>query len=371
LGAALDPRRNSINALRLSFALLILLLHCTTLSGALDEMPSLIFDDTLGTYALSGFFVMSGYLIIASRLSSPGFGNYMWRRVLRMYPAWIASLALVGLALGPLSSLIAGSASYDWDSGLSYITRNLTLAVRQWGVLGTLGDVPVVGTWNFSAWTLFYEFGLWIGMGLLVTFWPRRHLTWGAWLGFAMFTAVKVADLISTGRSGGYSTNTTGEPTQHGLVLTIAEPLSRLGIFFMAGALLYLYRDRVRLRPALLVVCAVVSAVLAVVGWFHTFAALPFAYVIMYAASSSRFARVNYPDDYSYGVYIYAFPITQVIATYSVFQHHLPLPLFMLIVTALTFPLAWLSWHYLEKPALSLKKISLKRRRAVDRESVA
>jgi len=55
--------------------------------------------------------------------------------------------------------------------------------------------------------------------------------------------------------------------------------------------------------------------------------------------------------DYSYGVYIYAFPVQQLAVTAG-FDGPLPNGLATILVVL---PLAALSWHLVEKPALNLK----------------
>jgi peptidoglycan/LPS O-acetylase OafA/YrhL len=357
LGEALDARRNSINAIRLFFCVSILLLHCVPLSGH-GTMPKWIFADTLGTYALSGFFALSGYLITSSRSSSRSTRDYLWRRVLRIYPAWVASLLFVAVVTGPLSFALQGKSGYNWNSAFHYVIDNLLLILRALTVEGTLLDTPIKGVWNFSAWTLFYEFALWVGMALLFFIFRGRWLNAGMWLGLATFTAIKLASQIEAGT---LVVAPAGEATfdehRSQSVLTLLEPLARLGIFFMAGAILYVYRDRVRMVGAWALAALGLSAALAVVGLFHTFAALPWAYLIVWCATSPRFGRVNYPDDYSYGMYIYAYPVTQLVAVFAL-AHPMPLPVFMLIATVITAPVAWLSWHALEKPAMKLKRLT-------------
>lgn len=347
------------------FALSVLFGHALPLGGYMVGMPKLFFHDELPTYALAGFFVMSGYLIAASRLASGSFWDYIWRRLLRMYPAWIASLLLVGLILAPLSLRIEGKSGYDWSSGLSYIGTNFFLKLIQLDVTWTLQDVPVAGVWNFSAWTLFYEFTLWVGMGLLVTILGRRYLHIGVYLGLAFFTAIKVLDRFvvdySASNFGAADTaaKKAAEAQASGFDSLIAsiEPLARLGIFFMAGALLFVYRDKVKLVPAVVWACFGLCVFLGVIGWFHVFAALPFAYVVMYLGISPRLSRINYPDDYSYGLYIYAFPLTQILATIAL-EHPMPVWVFLPLCFIVTAPLAWLSWHLLEKQAMKLKRLT-------------
>ncbi|KRC65753.1 hypothetical protein ASE12_13895 [Aeromicrobium sp. Root236] len=365
LGQALDPRRNSINAIRMFFALSVLFGHALPLGGYMTGMPKLFFDDEIPTYALAGFFVMSGYLIAASRLASRSFWDYIWRRLLRMYPAWIASLLLVGVVLGPISRMIEGKSGYDWTSGIDYIVYNLGLKLIQLNITGTLDDVPVAGVWNFSAWTLFYEFTLWVGMGLLLTILGRRYLHIGVYLGLVFFTLVKVLDrFVVTYSSSNYGAEDTAakkiaeaNASSFDSLVASFEPLARLGIFFMAGAILYLHRDKVKLVPAVAWACLALCVGLGVIGWFHVFAALPFAYVVMYLGSSPRLSRVNYPDDYSYGVYIYAFPVTQILATIAL-DHPMPVWVFLPLCFIVTAPLAFVSWHLLEKQAMKLKRLT-------------
>lgn len=367
LGEALDSRHNSVNAIRLAFAASIIVLHATVLGGYMSEMPTLIFQDSLGTYALAGFFVISGYMITASRLSSRSFHDYLWRRLVRLYPAWIASFALVAVVLGPLSLVLQSRAvsGYDWSSAMGYVYKNLIFILKQVNVEGTIQNVPYPNVWNFSAWTVFYEFTLWMGIGVLVLIAPKRLLKPAIIAGFVVFTVFKVVDKVVVGPSQS-STNNTGRPgaTIEPGLWTMIEPLARLGIFFLAGALLYMYRDKVKLSRLALWICVAVSAVLAVVGYFHVFAALPWGYVIMYAGTSKRFARVNYPNDYSYGTYIYAYPITQIWAVVNL-DHPMPFWLFATLCVVTTAPIAWASWHVLEKPAMSLKRLTAGRDKAI------
>lgn len=373
LGEALNSRKNSVNAIRLAFAGSIIVLHAMPLGGYVDEMPRFFFHDTIGTYMLAGFFAISGYMITASRLASHNFGDYLWRRLLRIYPAWIAAFVLVAVVLGPLSLVIEGRSvsSYDWGSAWGYVWKNLLFVLKQIDITGTIGDVPFPGVWNYSAWTLAYEFILWMCIGLLVVIVPKRLLKAGIIAGLVAFTAIKVYDKMTVDLSQYGTTNNLRasdaiDPTLVNTLLMMVEPGARLGVFFFAGSVLYVYRDKVTLNRIVLWACVAVSFVLAIVGWFHVLAGLPFAYVIMYLGTSTRFARVNFPNDYSYGTYIYAYPVTQVLALANL-QLASPMPswLFCTLAVLATAPLAWASWHVLEKPAMSLKRLTAGKDKAI------
>ena len=81
--------------------------------------------------------------------------------------------------------------------------------------------------------------------------------------------------------------------------------------------------------------------------------AIPFAYGLLWlgAVLPVRLGSVN---DLSYGTYIYAFPVQQLLAVAGA---HTVLGYwgFATVALLVTLVLAWLSWHLVEKPTLRLK----------------
>ena len=93
LGAAFDPRNNSLNALRLVFASMVIVSHAWPLGG-FGRDPQ-IGGIAVGRWAVAGFFVISGYLIASSRGRTP-FLTFLWRRFLRIFPGlWVCLLVTV------------------------------------------------------------------------------------------------------------------------------------------------------------------------------------------------------------------------------------------------------------------------------------
>ena len=69
-----------------------------------------------------------------------------------------------------------------------------------------------------------------------------------------------------------------------------------------------------------------------------------------------RFTRWTEKTDLSYGIYLYAFPVQQVIASFPSLRHA---GLNILIAPPVTAGLAWLSWHFVEKPFLRMKNLKM------------
>lgn len=100
LGKPFNARRNGMNLVRLVLASSVVFHHSFPLLGR-GEGPVLA-GDLIGGWAVIGFFCLSGYLITASRRSK-GFGEYLLLRVARIYPGFIACLAVTAFILAPIA----------------------------------------------------------------------------------------------------------------------------------------------------------------------------------------------------------------------------------------------------------------------------
>ena len=126
---------------------------------------------------------------------------------------------------------------------------------------------------------------------------------------------------------------------------------------FAVGVAAWSYRDRIVLSWPIAGAVLVVSALAAlgpmgprVMVW--TVAAVYLSYFVAYALPNvGRF--VTRSGDASYGVYIWAFPIQQVI--YQVLGPDIGPWTMIAIATPIVWVLAQLSWHLIESPALRHK----------------
>jgi peptidoglycan/LPS O-acetylase OafA/YrhL len=328
-GERLDMSHNSLNALRLFLAALVIVSHAPPAGGF--GHPPMIGDVELGGWAVAGFFVISGWLITQSRERLP-FGKFFSRRFWRIFPAFWASLVLVAFVLSPLTAWKTHG-EYDLGEAIGYIWHNAVLHVFQPTIPGTLDGLPYTSRWNLSLWTLQWEFACYLGIGLFLVFAAVRRrsrgMVFAAWLAVTVPYAVTVA-----------------------LSLPVSQFFaqgSRLSSCFLFGAVLYEYRDRVRLTSLLAAASVVALALMAWLGVVRGFGAVPLGYLTMWLAVVLPLQQVGRRNDISYGVYVYAFPLQLTLTAFGAAS--LGLAGYTALSVAAVVPVAWLSWRLIEKPA--------------------
>ena len=335
LAEAFDPRHNSLNALRLVFAIAVIVSHAWPLGG-FGADPR-IGDLSVGTWAVGGFFVISGYLIAASRRTT-GLTSFFGRRFLRIFPGlWVCLLAIV-VVFVPIAA-IREPGTFPPSPGhvLSFLGRNAVLLSHNYGIDGTLVTVPYSpGSWDGSIWTLFYEVSWYVVIGGLFTVSFFRRSGWAVTGAFAAVVAAHIID-AETGFTGGGR----------------ASLLVDLGAYFLAGAVLEAWAAVIPMRSLIAAGAAAVLTVSALLDQATLLAALPLAYLCLWLGIALPFQRVGRKNDISYGVYIYAFPVQQLLVLYGVAG--LGIATYLGLSILVTLPLAVLSWMLVERPAMRQK----------------
>src|SRR4051794_39258449 len=99
--------QNSFQLIRLGLAIAVLYRHSFDLLAAdhADMVMDLIPPRThLGRIALCFFMVVSGFLVTQSWLQSDGWRDFLRRRVLRVYPAFVVASVCSAFIAAPLGS---------------------------------------------------------------------------------------------------------------------------------------------------------------------------------------------------------------------------------------------------------------------------
>jgi peptidoglycan/LPS O-acetylase OafA/YrhL len=338
LAARFDPRSNSLNALRLVLASSVIVSHSWVLSGQFEQTLG-VGDQLVGDIAVDGFFAVSGFLILGSRLASRSLLDFFWRRFLRIWPAFAVVLLFVAVIAAPVSVFVLGNGSFEAASIVTYVLKNLGLVIVQPGIDGTLVGLPEVGNWNAPLWTLAFEFGCYIAIAVLVTVLPRRLVGMGLWVGLVGALAVNLVDAFTS--------------------IDLLDPLvvfGRLGAFFVAGSLAYFYRDRLPISAPVGIAAGLISAVLILVQQFGVFGGPFFAVFLLWLGIVLPLRRVGARNDISYGMYIYAYPLQLLLAI--IVGEALPAIAFTVISIVIAIPFAAASWFLVEKHAMRLKRLT-------------
>jgi peptidoglycan/LPS O-acetylase OafA/YrhL len=298
--------------------------------------------------ALYGFFVISGYLITISWRQSNGVGDFFRKRVLRIYPGFIVATLLCAVLFSPLGA----------DNPGTYFHALLNPAqvgrtVKSILLLKVL-DLPASFTHlifpevDGSIWTIQYEFICYavvaaLGLAGLLARKPIQLLLFGAVLVFTW------ADTLHP------------FPWLHNFVFPhlILEPpkdMPPLLTFFLAGMACALYRDRLTFPSAAVIGCAALFAAACFVPHGLLFA-LPFVFpylVLAFAFSNSiPLSRWGKFGDLSYGLYLYAWPVQQLLIHGARFVWN-PNVL-SLVALCICCCIAKISWELVERPCLRLK----------------
>jgi peptidoglycan/LPS O-acetylase OafA/YrhL len=341
LGEVCEGRDNNLNLIRMVAALAVLVSHAWPLTlgpGTVQPLERLL-GVPLGFLAVWVFFAVSGFLIARSFERQPTVGRWAMARILRLFPALAVVLVLTVTVLGPLVTELPLAAYLTRTETLTYVPRNLSLAFLQFDLPGVFRDQPYPGAINGSLWTLFHEVACYAGVLVLGLLGILRN-------------RVAMAVLLAGFLLAHHAVLQTGLGD---LVPGKLRALMGLALPFAAGVGLYVWRDRVRLHPAGV-------AALALLAWlgretpFHPLLlvlALSYGVFVLAHLPGAFLRRYNRLGDYSYGVYIYAFPMQQLMV--HLFQPMDPLTNIALAVPA-TLGLAVLSWTWVEKPALDLNR---------------
>lgn len=347
LGDALDTRDNALNLVRLVLALAVIFGHAFPLGGFPGFQAGPFVHAGLHGLAVHAFFAISGYLILASGLRLPT-GIYLWRRFLRIYPGFLVAVLMTAFVFAPLGGLLEPGARWEVTSAAQYVFGALDLKPSQEGVERTLVAVPWPETWNGSLWTLFYEAAAYLGIAVLVGLPLVRR---------ALPVIVPIAAVAGTLVAAFADLSALVSPLPAALADVLVTGIG-LWVPFLWGMLAFQWRDRLPARPLVVAVAALaflVLAHLAVGGILADLIAVVrtplLAYTVLGAGAVLR-SRIGQTNDLSYGMYVYAFPVQQILILLGVQQ--LGWFLTAALCALATLPFAALSWVLIEKPALAL-----------------
>jgi peptidoglycan/LPS O-acetylase OafA/YrhL len=351
VGARLEAQRGigpGFDTLRLFAATLVLLSHAFSLTDSAEPVSRLSNGQTAaGPLGVAVFFVISGFLISASFERSHGISEFAGRRALRIMPGLICVVLLTACVFGPLLSALGVESYFRHPEFHRYF---LNIVFKSEDTLpGTFVTNPHPEV-NGSLWTLKYEVLCYCTIAMLLSLKLTESLNIRILMVVVLIGALAqqlhALDRIEHIENGLYR-----------VLLTNVGNMIVLFAYFAIGAAIYLGRHRLPLNIGLAIGLAAITLVGSALGVLNML--LPFAIgylVIVFGLMKLRFAARVTRGDYSYGLYVWAFPVQQTIIQL------LPDYAFWWVNIAFALPVtlvfAAVSWHCIERPALSLIRLS-------------
>jgi peptidoglycan/LPS O-acetylase OafA/YrhL len=335
-----SPKKdNNIGFIRLAAASMVIVAHSPELIDGNEsrEVLNNIFGTlSFGALGVDIFFLMSGYLITKSCISSDNL-SYLVRRVLRIYPAYVVAYLICIVIVAPLAGGKLSAMSLMECVKVPFNALLLGLPI----VPGTFASHHHSDL-NGAMWTIRYEFKCYLLVMLV------KNL--GIYKNERLSLVLPILFLLLWGVCAIYFPfNKAYDSGLFGLLVGRPEDLMRFAFIFSCGGCFYLFRENIKYSAMGASICAigVLSAMFNKVLAEPVVAVLG-GYLLFYLAFKARKTSINRDYDISYGLYLYAWPISQLIILYF---PSVP-PIYLACATFIFGSIMGMaSWFLIEKPA--------------------
>lgn len=311
--------------LRIAAAVGVLVSHAFPLTGRKEPVSLLTGHHwNLGAFGVAVFFCVSGFLIAMSADRTNSVLRFTEKRLLRILPALFVVVFLSVFVLGPLLTT---------ENIRSYFSHLLT-----WRYLGLAFFLPSTGylpgvfesnlfprAVNGSLWTLRYEIACYAILGFGRYFVGSTQIIYPV-----LFLGCGVYELITGGN--------------------LMSPV-HLATFFFCGATSYVLREWVPIKGALAGLAVILILAVAFTSSDAIFMAIPMTYIALAVGYFGPRLKIIRHHDISYGLYLYAFPVQQIVSN---FVHASPV-LDIIVSLPIVIVCASLSWMIVEKRAKAIK----------------
>lgn len=336
-----ESRENNFDFLRFMAAIMVLFSHSYPLSCGkmgIDPLQKAIGIINFGELGVAIFFVTSGFLITKSYLNRDNLIIFLKARFLRVFPGLIANTLFCIFILGPIFTSLPIKSYFSNQDTWLYITHNISLINIRYNIPGIFINNPFPVAVNGSLWTLPLEFSLYLVIaifGIIGLIRKRKMFNITLIILFLLYI-FKFNQYIRWSE----------------------EPDVLLIIYFMLGSLCYINRRSIPLSSIIFGVFSVIMVIMLKTIYGKYILALYITYFVFFIAFNKKINLNNFGrfGDFSYGIYIYAFPIQQVVA--HIFKGITPIEMFFSSLV-LTIVLSIISWKFIEKPILRFKDIKL------------
>ncbi len=335
-------RDNNFNLIRFLAASAVILSHSVLISNGKDTIEPLetLSGYTLGDHAVNVFFAMSGFLVCKSLLSRNDLAAYVSARFLRIVPGLFFMGVLSALVLGPIATNLPLIEYFTNSQSWYYapLIGSLIADPLNQYLPGVFSNNPFPDFINGPLWTLRYEAIAYIG--LVIAAFIGFFTTSGRYM--ALLGLISIVFIA-------YAFYNPAPESRSAL-----DHLMRFGLIFILGSGFYMLREYITLRLPVVAILLGLTIILHDTPLYQGALLVFTAYASFWIAFVPKgfIRKFNRLGDYSYGLYIYGWPVAQALA--MAFPGIAPPELFILGY-ALSLPFAIASWHLIESPALAMR----------------
>ncbi|MFW5432200.1 MAG: acyltransferase family protein [Methylophilaceae bacterium] len=339
-------RQNNFGVLRLVFASLVIVAHSPQFvddNKSRELLTQLFGTLTFGELAVDGFFLISGYLIFKSFQNSSSIKSFFLKRVLRIYPGFIAAFLICTFVVAPISGV-----GWSLIKNLPFqqlLTIPLDLIfLKVPAVEGAFLGAKVTDL-NGSMWTIGLEFLCYISLPMMFLLGLHKRKYYIATLLFSGFVFIT---LLLTDKNYWFP-----YPLDVG-----AYSSSRLWTAFLIGGAFYAFRDKIIWNTKFSLICLVLLLPLMFFKYTAEIAIFTFGAYLMFNFAlnykNEWLNSIGSKNDISYGIYLYGWPIQALIV-----QSYPDISPWALTISALLLAAVagYLSWIYVERPFSKFKNI--------------
>ena len=341
-----DSHNNLFTIMSIIMSIMIIVFHCYALfynNGKTDFLSNLLEYENTGSIVVAMFFIISGFMIPTSLKNSKNLGNYLWKRVKKIIPPLFLCLVVSSMVIAPLV-LKVNYFSYLFHPGnyFHYIFDNLLFVKNtNYGISNAFINNPYPIAINGSIWTLKHQFFMYlliIPIFYLLVKDDKKYY-------YIFYLLILFITILSyTGSLDNIYKYFTNHFSYIG-ILNEGKALIRLSYYFLAGVFINKYIDKIPYTKF-----SIIIMILPLIIFFKT-EYFPYACLVSLPYLTIVLGTIKCPikiTDISYHIYIWAFPIQQLIIYYGL--KNLNIYNYIILSIFATIIVAYISYYLSEYP---------------------
>lgn len=325
---------NNFDFLRVVFASTVAIAHLIELSEIPQIQPyAYLFNTRL---AIDGFFIISGFLIAKSYESNKNFKVYVKKRIKRIVPAYFFLIIFCALTFVVLSTNTFSNyflSAQFWK----YLIANLSFQNYIEPCLPGVFQGNLICAINGALWTIKIEEAFYLLLPVFYYFIDSKKVNIYVLSIFIYIASVSYFSYFS-----------------YVDMYRIAKQLPGALAFFITGVMFYRHFNILdKWKHHIIIPCLIIFMLEQYLLNTYVFKPITYGFMVFYIAYNFRkLNNFGKYGDFTYGIYIYHFPLIQIFVFYNLFSsyNYILVSIFLMLLVLLA---SVLSWYLLELRYLS------------------